>query len=136
MTDANTQLNPTMPGDKAVELLREISTWENTTTIILHGGSVFEFKGVFPKGEFAHGFYNLKGESGFEGHLNLAKVSSIAFQSKLHRGQESHAFLFQDMRDQCLFKIFLGRDQNGVLHPIQKKRYLAFRHQYNLGDTV
>jgi putative heme utilization carrier protein HutX len=135
MTDANTQLNPTMPGDKALELLRDISTWENTTTIILHGGSVFEFKGVFPKGELAHGFYNLKGENGFEGHLNLAKVSSIAFQSKQHRGQESHAFVFQDMTDQCLFKIFLGRDQNGVLHPMQKKRYLAFQHQYNLGDT-
>jgi putative heme utilization carrier protein HutX len=136
MTDDNAQVNPAMPGAKALELLTDISTWTNTTTIILHGGSVFEFKGVFPPGEVANGFYNLSGGNGFEGHLNLAKIYSIAFQSKLHRGRESHAFVFQDMREECIFKIFLGRDQDGVLHPIQKQRYLAYQQQYQLGDTA
>ena len=70
----------TIPGDQSLSLLQEIENWGNTTTILLHGGCVFEFKGHFPVGSMAEGFYNLKGESGFEGHLNLAKVNHIAFQ--------------------------------------------------------
>ncbi|MFD2230242.1 heme utilization cystosolic carrier protein HutX [Alkalimarinus sediminis] len=119
-----------MPGDKAQQLLETISQWQNTTTIILHGGSVFEFKGVFPQGKLEHGFYNLKGENGFEGHLNLDKVKEIRFQSKLHRGQESHAFVFHDNDDECIFKIFLGRDAEGQLYPSQKQQYLAYQQQY------
>ncbi|UZE96349.1 heme utilization cystosolic carrier protein HutX [Alkalimarinus alittae] len=126
----NDNAEASMPGDKAQQLLETISQWQNTTTIILHGGSVFEFKGVFPQGELAHGFYNLKGESGFEGHLNLDKVNVIKFQSKLHRGQESHAFVFHDSEGECIFKIFLGRDAEGQLHPSQKEQYLAYKQQY------
>lgn len=126
----NDQAEVSMPGDKAQQLLETVSQWQNTTTIILHGGSVFEFKGVFPPGKLAHGFYNLKGESGFEGHLNLEKVKHIKFQSKLHRGQESHAFVFIDHDNECIFKIFLGRDDKGTLHPSQKEQYLAYQQQY------
>lgn len=136
MTESNTAPNPTMYGGKSLELLREISTWENTTTIILHSGSVFEFKGKFPNGKLAHGFYNLEGGSGFEGHLNLNKVNSIAFQNKLHRGQESHAFVFQDIKDECIFKIFLGRDKNGTLHQLQKQKYLAYQQSYSSGENT
>ncbi len=127
----------TMPGDQAEKLLQTISNWQNTTTIILHGGSVFEFKGVFPKGEMAQGFYNLKGSKegsgGFEGHLNLEKVNSIFFQSKLHRGRESHAFVFQDEANDCIFKIFLGRDDKGELYASQKAEYLTLQEQYSTG---
>ncbi len=133
MTD---ELMTTMPGEKSQQLLEAVSQWQNTTTIILHGGSVFEFKGVFPKGELAHGFYNLKGDSGFEGHLNLEKVASIAFQSKLHRGQESYAFVFQDSDNQCIFKIFLGRDEEGQLHPSQEQQFLAYQQQYQTGTSA
>lgn len=135
MTEDTARLNSAMPGTKALELLAEISTWDNTTTIILHGGSVFEFKGVFPAGELVNGFYNFSGDNGFEGHLNLAKIISIAFQSKLHRGRESYAFVFQDMDDQCIFKIFIGRDETGELRPLQKQRYLAYQQQYKVGET-
>ncbi len=125
-----------MPGNMAQQLLETISQWQNTTTIILHAGSVFEFKGVFPKGELAHGFYNLKGESGFEGHLNIESISEIHFQSKLHRGQESHAFVFQNSSGECVFKIFIGRDSGGQLHQIQKEQYLAYQQQYSIGATA
>lgn len=123
-----------MPGELAQQLLETVSQWGNTTTIILHGGCVFEFKGVFPKGELAHGFYNLKGENGFEGHLNLDKVARIRFQSKAHRGQESHAFVFESSDDECLFKIFLGRDADGVLHSDQKEQFLALKNQHTTGE--
>ncbi len=125
-----------MPGNQAQQLLEKISEWQNTTTIILHGGSVFEFKGVFPKGELAHGFYNLKGSSGFERHLNLDKITAIYFQDKLHRGQESFAFIFQDSDEKCIFKIFLGRDTEGKLYPSQKQQFLVYQQQFSSGEAA
>ncbi len=124
-----------MPSEYAVKLLEEVSEWQNTTTIILHGGSVFEFKGVFPKGELAHGFYNLKGNTGFEGHLNLGKIAGIYFQDKLHRGTESYAFVFKDSSGGCLFKIFVGRDASGQLYGSQKAAFLAYQKHYSCGET-
>ena len=132
----NTTNNVVMPGGQAEVLLKNISTWQNTTTIILHGGSVFEFKGVFPKGKMAQGFYNLIADNGFEGHLNLNKVKTISFQSKHHRGKESHAFVFQNDKQECIFKIFLGRDKHGELYASQKSEYLALKEQYKTGAQL
>lgn len=120
-----------IPGNKALELLQEIADWGNTTTIILHGGCVFEFKGHFPKGSVAQGFYNLKGESGFEGHLNLEKVDHIAFQDKQHRGQQSYALVFNDKDNDCMFKIFVGRDTEGQLLENQVTRFKELQNTYS-----
>ncbi|PIE25262.1 MAG: heme utilization cystosolic carrier protein HutX [Neptuniibacter caesariensis] len=113
-----------LPGEQAEALLRELATWGNTTTIILHGGCVFEFKGLFPAGEIGHGYYNLKGtQPGFEGHINLEAIDHIDFQDKPHRGRESYAFTFQDKDNNNIFKVFIGRDEQGVLLPEQVKRF-------------
>lgn len=120
----------TIPGEHALELLQDIANWGNTTTIILHGGCVFEFKGDFPKGSVAQGFYNLQGDNGFEGHLNLDKVDHIAFQDKVHRGRQSYALVFSDKDNQCIFKIFVGRDSDGELHPTQVDRFKALQAQF------
>jgi putative heme utilization carrier protein HutX len=117
-------------GNKSLELLQEIADWGNTTTIILHGGSVFEFKGDFPKGSVAQGFYNLKGENGFEGHLNLEKVDHIAFQDKQHRGKQSYALVFNDEDNNCIFKIFIGRDTDGELLETQVMRFKELQATY------
>lgn len=73
-------------------LLEELPTWGPMTTIISVSGSIFEFKGAFPKGKYAHGYYNLitKGD-GLHGHLKLDDISAIALLSRPFRGQESHA---------------------------------------------
>lgn len=104
-----------IPGEQALGLLTELSRWGNTTTIIIHGGCVFEFKGVFPVGDVAHGYYNLQGESGFQGHIKLDNISSVGFQDSPHRGKTSYAFVFNDAQEQVIFKVFLGRDKDGEL---------------------
>ena len=73
-------------GDKAQQLLESIAEWGNVTTIIIHAGSVFEFKGPFPRGSNAEGYYNLKGAgtgaaAGFEGHLKLADIRDVSLIS-------------------------------------------------------
>jgi putative heme utilization carrier protein HutX len=105
-----------LSGAQAEALLRKLATWGNTTTIVIHGGCVFEFKGPFPEGSIAQGYYNLNGPvPGFHGHLSLDAINHIAFQDKLHRGRQSYAFNFQDKDGQNIFKVFLGRDQEGEL---------------------
>lgn len=105
-----------LAGEQAEALMRELSTWGNTTTIVIHGGCVFEFKGPFPEGSIAQGYYNLDGPvPGFHGHISLDAIDQIAFQDKLHRGRQSYAFVFQDKEGQNIFKVFLGRDDKGEL---------------------
>ena len=117
MTEASTVAAPVkLAGSQALDLMRELATWSNTTTIILHGGCVFEFKGPFPEGSVGEGFYNLDGPiPGFHGHINLKAIDHIGFQERAHRGRESYAFTFQNKDDDNIFKVFLGRDSNGEL---------------------
>jgi len=120
-----------MPGQNAQQLLEQISDWGSMTTIVIHGGSVFEFTGPFPKATEAEGFYNLKADgNGFHGHLNLQKIERISFQIKPHRGRESYAFVFEDANDEVIFKVFLGRDEQGELISSQREKFYQLMRQY------
>lgn len=122
---------PFLDGSFAQSLLETLSTWGPLTTIIFAGGSVFEFKGAFPIGSIAEGFYNfghVSGE-GFQGHLSLNNVQSIAFQEKLHRGRQSYAFVFRDKKSACIFKVFLGRDASGELINEQVEAFKKIREE-------
>ncbi len=123
-----TDLTDKIPGQQAQQILEEIATWQQAvTTIVIHAGSVFEFKGPFPAGTLGHGYYNLKGDYGFEGHLNLAEVSTISLQDKPHRGRDSYAFVFERSNGEVMFKIFLGRDESGDIYREQLTRFKAFQ---------
>jgi len=105
-----------LSGEQAEVLMHRLATWGNTTTIIIHARCVFEFKGPFPEGTFGEGFYNLDGPvPGFHGHIRLDAIDHIGFQDKLHRGRQSYAFNFQDKDKNNIFKVFLGRDEQGDL---------------------
>lgn len=125
MTEANTAMHTRpLPGTDAEALLKQLSDWGPVTTIVIHQGSVFEFKGPFPKGSIGHGFYNLTGPvPGFHGHLNLKDIDHIAFQTKPHRGRESYAFVFNTAEGTAIFKVFLGRDEHGELFADQKTMF-------------
>ena len=105
-----------LPREAVLPLLEQLPALGNTTTVILHGGCVFEFKGPFPGGSVAGGFYNLHGtRPGFEGHLRLEAMTRVRFQDRPHRGRASYAFVFEDDNGRCLFKVFLGRDEAGEI---------------------
>lgn len=121
----------TIPGSFAQELLTNIATWGNVTTIVIHLGSVFEFKGPFPKGSDGFGFYNLEGPiPGFHGHLNLNDIHHIAFQEKLHRGRESFALVFNNSNSETVFKVFLGRDDQGEVLKNQLTQFSSLKDIY------
>lgn len=117
-----------IPGERAQEILEQLPAWGDVVTIVLHGGSVFEYKGPFPPGTVARGFYNLRGtRPGFEGHLRLDAIDHIAFQDRPHAGRIAHALTFNDVEGHNIFKVFLGRDEDGAIWPEQISAYEALR---------
>lgn len=128
----------TLPGSEAQGILQTLSSWGDLMTIVQHGGSVFEFKGPFPKGEMGHGYYNLNPDrTGFQGHLALDLIHEIGFQESLRGGRESYALVFSDEKGQVIFKTFLGRDIDGFLYPHQISAFqeLKERAQNRLHST-
>lgn len=118
--------------DTVVELLGQLHDLGPTTTIIHHLASVFEYKGVFPAGELGHGFFNFgTGQSGFQGHLGIDKITRIVAHRKQHRGREACAFVFENTESQVVFKVFLGRDANGEIYPNQRAFFDATEAHYD-----
>jgi putative heme utilization carrier protein HutX len=117
-----------LPLTEKDNLLTSLPEWGNMTTIISVSGSIFEFKGSFPKGKYAHGYYNLitKGE-GLHGHLKLDDISAIALISKPFRGTESHSINFFGALGEVVFKVYLGRDKKRVLLSSQVERFQALK---------
>lgn len=122
-----------LAGSEALALMQALPSWGNLVTIVLHGGCVFEFKGPFPKGVVAEGYLNLNGPvPGFHGHIRLDAIASIGFQDSAHRGRASYAFTFDDAEGKNLFKVFLGRDENGEILASQLEKFKAIRDSRQL----
>lgn len=120
-----------VPAGEAEALLADLSSWGQVTTIVESDGSIFEVKAPFPKGKNARGYYNLMGRDGeLHGHLKLDNVAGIALVSKLFMGKEGHSFQFFGHSGRCIFKIYLGRDEQRQLLPEQVERFMALRRQY------
>jgi hypothetical protein len=127
MNEQLTTVTQGLSGDEALSLLTLLSSWQNVTTIMIKGGCVFEYKGVFPAGSLGQGYFNFGGDSGFHGHIRLEAIGSIGFQDRQHRGRDSFAFLFDDTKGRNIFKVFLGRDESGDLHPEQVAAFNRIR---------
>lgn len=118
-------------GNLAEAILQEVSHWGAVTTIVERDGSVFEFKGSLPEGKPGFGYYNLMGSAGqLHGHLKLDVIINIALLSKPLRGKEAHAIVFFNRTGDCVFKVYLGRDQQGVIYAHQLQ---AFNRLKGLG---
>ncbi len=107
-----------------LSVLEALPAWGPVTTIVFASGCVFEFKGPFPEGEVAQGYYNLHGPvPGLHGHLHLGALAAFHFQERPHRGRESLALVFVDGSGKTVFKVFLGRDEQGAIHSHQRRMF-------------
>lgn len=117
-----------LPASEVLALLKTLPEWGTVVTIVLHGGSVFEFKGPFPAGDVGRGFYNLDGPvPGFHGHLNLGAIDYVGFQEKPHAGRPAYAITFNSWQLGNVFKVFLGRDADGEIWPDQLARFESLK---------
>jgi hypothetical protein len=114
------------------ELIEVLPSWGKVTVIVQNEGSVFEFKGEFPKGSIAHGYYNfMHHKNPFHGHMLVDGLTQVAFVSKPHRGAESHSIVFLAPSGNCVFKVFLGRDQQRQLIPEQLQKFQELKLQFS-----
>ena len=123
----------TLPGIHGQTILEQVAEWGRVTTIMEVAGSVFEVKASLPKGRVGYGYYNLFGEPGqLHGHLKLDAIANISLQSKPHRGNEAYAIVFYGTDGDCIFKIYLGRDEQGTLFPEQVVAFNALKELKNV----
>ena len=106
------------PGDHMVAVLDDIAGWGEVTFIVNTGPVILEAKGPMHGGTVAHGMYNLKGKP-IGGHLNIAACAKVAFVRRKLFSMETRSVQFYGQDGSCLFKVYLGRDENRQLIPAQ-----------------
>ncbi|NAW65532.1 heme utilization cystosolic carrier protein HutX [Photobacterium halotolerans] len=118
-------------GEHAQAILEALPEWGMMTTIVHSMGSIFEVKAPFPKGKEARGYYNLMGKAGeMHGHLKLDRVSDVVLVSKPVQGNESYFIGFLADNGECIFKIYLGRDEKRQLIPEQVEKFNALKQAF------
>ncbi|MDE1140705.1 MAG: heme utilization cystosolic carrier protein HutX [Paraburkholderia tropica] len=102
----------------------DVCDWGNVTTLIHHDDLILEFQGTLPRGQHAHGFFNLQGDQGLKGHIRSDRCEHIAFVERRFMGVDTASIWFINADGRAMLKIFVGRDSNRQLHETQ---LLAFR---------
>ncbi|KAB2943911.1 MAG: heme utilization cystosolic carrier protein HutX [Hyphomicrobium sp.] len=117
------------PGEAFADIMQDITTWGEILFLIHNADIVLECTGRLPPGSFAHGYFNIHGESPIGGHLKADNCKSIAFVA---RGAKriSMSVQFFNAAGDAMFKIFVGRDEARELLPDQVARFEALRSRY------
>lgn len=115
-------------GDHMVAALDDIASWGEITFIVNTGPVILEAKAPMQGGTVARGMYNLKGKP-ISGHLNIDACARVAFVRRTLFSMETRSVQFYGHDGQCLFKIYLGRDENRQLIPEQIARFDALEQR-------
>lgn len=107
----------TAPGELFVAIMEEISNWGNLTLIVNTPEMVLEAKGPIGKGSMGRGYYNIPGAIG--GHFKPEEFHSISFIDRTLMGKPSRSILFFNSQGSCVFKLYLGRQENREMIPEQ-----------------
>jgi len=105
-----------------VNLMQKMASFTEPMTVIFHHlDSIIEVTGKIPNGEIAQGYYNLMhgSESGLHGHLRYVNCQAIYLLDRQFMNRRTVAVNFINKQGECMFKVFVGRDENGNLRPHQ-----------------
>lgn len=113
-------------GEHFVNILQQISNIGSVTVITNTADAILEILGPFPPVEISHGFYNLiGGKTGLHGHLRPSRCESIYFVERPFMKRSTASILFVNPEGNIIFKIFLGRNENGEIHANQLEAFRA-----------
>ncbi|MBE7437523.1 MAG: heme utilization cystosolic carrier protein HutX [Spirochaetales bacterium] len=120
-----------VPGAEALNILADVASWGDVTTIIHTEDVIFEFKGPFPEGKSGRGYYNLIGSGTPEmsGHLSMQNCQHVVFLERPFMGRPSAAIIFFNARGAAMFKIFVGRDEARELKRDQLERFEQWKNR-------
>lgn len=109
-----------LAGARFIELMDAIHAWQTPVTLITHSNdAILEFTGPLPAGELGHGFFNLHGSTGLHGHLRYQNCAAIYWVERPFMGKPTASLIFCNQADAVMFKIFVGRDEQGQLRSEQ-----------------
>lgn len=117
----------TVPGTRFVEVMQDVAHWGDVLTIVHTQDVVMEFKGPVPMGKLGRGFYNLHGETGLAGHLKADNCDAIAFVRRPFMAKDTASIQFFNAGGEAMFKVFVGRDDEGELRGDQLDMFEALR---------
>lgn len=113
-------------GAHFVEVMGDLTDWGAVTLIVNTGDVVLEARGEIPAGSLGRGYYNLHGKP-IGGHLKADACGMIAFVSRELFSAMTHSIQFYAKAGHCMFKVYLGRDENRAMRPEQIERFVALR---------
>lgn len=114
-----------------VAIMGAIAEWEHPITFITHTPDVImEVSSRLPKGRIARGFYNFEeGEAGgVHGHIYHEHCATIYLLERPFMGTATMSLNFINHKGGAMFKIFVGRDENGKL---REEQITAMRELFN-----
>lgn len=113
-------------GERFIEVMGQIATWGDVTVIVHTADVIMEFLGPLPEGEQGHGFYNLKGgKGGLHGHLRHNRCVGIYFVERPFMAKATASVQFVNEEGGIMFKIYVGRDEQGELRSDQMAAFRA-----------
>ena len=119
-------------GEAFADIMQDITTWGEILFLIHNQDIVLECSGTLPPGTFAHGYFNIHGDSPIGGHIKADNCKAIAF---VVRGLKrvGMSVQFYNAAGEAVFKIFVRRDANRELIPEQVKMFEALRARFTAG---
>lgn len=116
-------------GEAFADIMQEITSWGEILFLIHNADIVLECTGTLPPGSFAHGYFNIHGDSPIGGHIKADNCKAIAF---IVRGLKrvGMSVQFYNAAGEAMFKIFVRRDAARELIPEQVTKFEALRDRY------
>ncbi|MDJ0931844.1 heme utilization cystosolic carrier protein HutX [Breoghania sp.] len=119
-------------GDLLETVTNNVAEWGEITFIVNTEDVIFEAKGSLPHGSKARGFFNLHGDP-IGGHLKDENCGMIAFVSRPLFTTQTKCLQFFNKSSNCMFKIYLGRDEERQMHASQVTAFDALRDRLAAG---
>lgn len=119
-----------LSSDYFEEVMKSLSGLGRITFVVHTDDIILECKGEVPNGSYGRGYFNIHGDSPIGGHIKAENCAAIFFISRKLMGRESHSIQFYNRAGQCIYKVYLGRDENHDLIPEQVEKYYALRQKY------
>ncbi|MRN37865.1 putative heme utilization radical SAM enzyme HutW [Neisseria sp. N95_16] len=105
-------------GSRIVEILQAIAAWDDAVTFIAHTpDAIVEVTSKLPGGKIGRGFYNFEHaeEGGVHGHIYYENCAAIYLIERPFMGKATVSLNFINRQGGAMFKIYVGRDENGEL---------------------
>jgi len=106
------------PGTLLPEVMADIVGWGEITFIVNTPTVILEVKAPLGHGQLSNGSFNLH-DKAIGGHIRHEACDCVAFVRRRLFGMETRSVQFYAGDGTCMFKIYLGRDENRALKPGQ-----------------